>query len=85
MKTAFHQRLRSLKNGSYDVRFGGKHYLLNKQTLLDGDVIKLYAEELGGNDVISLNYYHVSDRWLLKPCEMSDEKVIGFVLGVEIF
>jgi hypothetical protein len=36
---------------------------------------------LAGTDIVSFNLYRVtSDKTLLKPCEMSAEKVVAFVL-----
>jgi hypothetical protein len=54
----------------------------SEETLLDGRLIKIYAEELGGNDIVSGNYYPTLKDGMLKPCEMSDEKVIDFVISV---
>jgi hypothetical protein len=62
----------------------GKRYLLRKETLLEGKLLKVYAEELGGNDVVSGNYYPSMKDGLLKPCEMSDKKVIDFILNIYI-
>jgi hypothetical protein len=78
--TDFFLRLQSLPEGSHDLMFRGRRYLCTKSTLLDGKLIKLYARELGGNDIVSSNYYTTVKGGLLKPCEMSDEKVIDFVL-----
>ncbi len=72
-----HTKITALPNGAYDVEFENRRYLLRKETLLAGKLIKLYAEELGGNDFISLNYY--VEKRLLKPCEMAEEKVTGFI------
>ena len=83
-KKLFHARALSLNDGSYDVFYKKKRYLLSKQTELKGKLIKLYAEELGGNDFISLNYYAEIGEGLLKPCEMPEEKVIDFVLKLEV-
>lgn len=83
MKNNFHDRLSQIKNGSYDVSFENRRYLLRKETQLQGKLIKLYAEELGGNDFISLNYYPHIKGGLLKPCEMPEEKVITFILEHE--
>jgi hypothetical protein len=48
----------------------------------DGQRWKIWAEELGGRDFVSGNAYQLADgRWLFKPCEMPDEKVIDFLLG----
>jgi hypothetical protein len=49
-----------------------------------GREIKLYAEELGGTDLVRFNLYRLSDdQARLKPCEMPEEKVVDFVLGYE--
>ncbi|WP_345975160.1 hypothetical protein [Sulfurimonas sp. HSL3-7] len=77
--SSFHKRLLNLKDGAYDVIYENKRYLLRKETLLNGRLIKAYAEELGGNDFISLNYYPQTLGGLLKPCEMPEEKVISFI------
>lgn len=84
MLTDFHLKLHALKDGAYDVFFKKQRYLLRKETQLKGKLIKLYAEELGGNNFISLNYYPTIKGGLLKPCEMPEEKVIGFVLELRI-
>lgn len=83
-ETAFYTNLLSLPNGANDVRYRGKRYLLRKETLLEGKLLKLYAEELGGNDVVSGNYYPTIKGGILKPCEMSDEKVLDFVLHATV-
>jgi hypothetical protein len=82
--TEFHTRLQTLPNGASYVKYHDKKYLLRKETLLDGKLIKIYAEELGGNDIVSGNYYTTIKEGTLKPCEMSDTKVIDFVLRVEV-
>jgi len=80
----FHTKLIHLNNGAYDVFAFNRRYLLRKETQLNGKLIKLYAEELGGNDFISLNYYPKLQNGLLKPCEMPQEKVIEFILELKI-
>jgi hypothetical protein len=82
--TDFHKRLQTLADGANYVKYNDKKYLLRKETLLDGKLIKVYAEELGGNDIVSGNYYNTIKDGVLKPCEMSDAKVIDFVLRVEV-
>jgi len=79
----FHTTLLKLKDGSYDVFYNEKRYLLSKQTQLNSKLIKLYAKELGANDFISLNYYPNIKGGLLKPCEMPQEKVIDFILNLK--
>ncbi len=80
----FDPKIKALKDGSYDVSYQGKRYLLSKETHLEGKLIKLYAEELGANDFISLNYYPELGGGLLKPCEMPPEKVILFIEEIEL-
>ncbi len=81
--TEFYTNLLAIPNGANDVRYLGKRYLLRKETLLDGKLLKIYAEELGGNDIVSGNYYPSIKGGMLKPCEMSDQKVIDFVLHAD--
>ena len=82
-QTKFYSKLLALPNGANDVYYQDKRYLLRKETLLDGKLIKIYAEELGGNNVVSGNYYPSMKDGMLKPCEMSDEKVLEFVLHAD--
>ncbi|MDR6668957.1 hypothetical protein [Rhizobium sp. 1399] len=50
----------------------------------DGKRIWLYAEDLAGTDIVSFNLYLLeASGSTLKPCEMSSEKVIAFVLGYQ--
>jgi len=83
-QTDFYTKLIALPNGANDVWHKDKRYLLRKETLLEGKLIKIYAEELGGNNIVSGNYYPTLKGGMLKPCEMSDAKVIGFVLEANI-
>ncbi len=81
----FHEKINHLNDGTYDVYFHEKRYLLSKQTLLEGKLIKLYAQELGGKDFISLNYYPEIKEGLLRPCEMPVQKVVDFILELRVF
>jgi len=80
-ETEFYTKLLALPNGVNNVYYLGKRYLLRKETLLEGKLLKVYAEELGGNDIVSGNYYPTMKGGMLKPCEMSDKKVIDFILN----
>lgn len=47
----------------------------------DAAFAKLAEGYREGTDIVSFNLFRVtSDRTLLKPCEMSAEKVVAFVL-----
>jgi len=83
-QTNFYTKLLALPNGANDVLYKDKRYLLTKYTLLEGKLIKIYAEELGANDIVSGNYYPSMKGGMLKPCEMSDAKVIDFVLNATV-
>ncbi len=82
--TEFYTKLLVLPNGANDVIYKNRRYLLRKETLLEGKLLKVYAEELGGNDIVSGNYYPTMKQGMLKPCEMSDKKVINFVLCAQV-
>lgn len=79
---SYRERLRGFPEGAFEGSFQNRRYLIRKETLLEGRLIKLYAEELGGNDFVSLNYYETRSAPLLKPCEMTEEKVIEFIESV---
>lgn len=83
-ETEFYTKLLVLPEGANDVHYLGKRYLLRKETLLEGKLLKVYAEELGGNDIVSGNYYPTMKGGMLKPCEMSDKKVIDFILSAKV-
>jgi hypothetical protein len=81
MPNTFQIRLKSIPNGAHYVYFKGQKYLLTKETFVGGKTIKLFARSLQGTDIISLNYYMTQKGDILKPCEMSQKKVIDFVIG----
>lgn len=71
--------------GGYGGSYQGKRYRITKTVMATGRSQKLEAEELGGNDYISFNLYRLAGgEPLLKPCEMTAEKVIAFVEGVAV-
>lgn len=62
----------------------GNPYGITKTRFNQGKSLKLYAEELGGSDFISLNYYCTTKGVHLKPCEMPKAKVVHFLNHLEI-
>ncbi|AWV98793.1 peptide methionine sulfoxide reductase [Arcticibacterium luteifluviistationis] len=62
----------------------GRKYGITKTLFNNGQSVKLYAEELGGTDFVSLNYYSTSKKEILRPCEMPADKVIDFLKKVEL-
>lgn len=75
--------LNKIKEGYSEGSYNIKRYGITKTVYNNGKSIKLYAEELGGNDFISLNYYITQSKELLKPCEMPELKVIDFLKNVK--
>jgi hypothetical protein len=68
--------------GYFTARYAGRRYGVTRSIHARGKSMKLWAEELGGADRISLNIYAPpSGDPALKPCEMPLDKVTGFVLG----
>ena len=72
-------RLHRFPIGYSEVFYKNKKYGVTRTDYNLGKSIKLYAEELGGNDFISLNYYSTAKGEFLKPCEMPEQKVISFL------
>jgi len=63
------------------VVFEGRRYGLSRVTRAGGRSISVFAEELGGTDVVSANVYRTSTGELLKPCEMPATRVLAFLTG----
>ncbi len=82
---AFVAKFDAMPEGGYGGTFEDKRYRITKTLMATGRSQKLQAEELGGKDYVSFNLYRLADGTaLLKPCEMPEEKVMAFVLGVQI-
>jgi hypothetical protein len=61
------------------VSYEGRAYGLSRTTRAAGHSISIYAEELGGTDVVSANIYRPASGDVLKPCEMPAPKVLAFL------
>ncbi|MEO1413634.1 MAG: peptide methionine sulfoxide reductase [Bacteroidota bacterium] len=71
----------NIPQGYSEVQYQGKTYSLTRSDFNKGKSLKIFAEELGGTDFISFNYYLTQEKDYLKPCEMPDQKVIDFLIG----
>lgn len=72
----------TLAEGYSEGVYEGRRYGLIVRRSEDGRRNSLFARELAGNDIVSFNLYRVtSGETSLKPCEMSSEKVVAFVLN----
>jgi peptide-methionine (S)-S-oxide reductase len=61
------------------VEYDGRRYGVTRAIHTRGRSESVYAEALDGSDVVSANLYRVDGDDLLKPCEMSSEKVVDFL------
>lgn len=73
------QKIRMLSIGYSKVTYRDKKYGVTRTDFNNGNSHKVYAEQLGGNDFISLNYYVTRTAERLKPCEMPEKKVTDFL------
>lgn len=81
----FQRSLARLPTGFCRVQFEGDTWGVTVRRSRDQSRIWLYAEQLSGNDVVSFNLYLPSMRRpVLKPCEMSFQKVIKFVIDFQL-
>lgn len=71
--------LAGIPTGWTRVEVGGRAYGLTRTDRVGGATVTLYAEELGGADVISANVRRTADGDVLRPCEMPAEKVLEFL------
>lgn len=78
------QFIQKLPEGYSEGTYNAMKYGLTKTTFNNGKSFKIYGEELGGKDYISLNYYITEEKEILKPCEMSKQKVILFLQHVHL-
>jgi hypothetical protein len=74
----------ALPFGTFTGTAYDRRYVVVKSGFTGGASQKLVAEELGGKDYISLNLYRTRSGALLRPCEMAEAKVIGFVLDLRV-
>lgn len=79
---AFERALAHFADGYSRGVFDGRRWGVTVRRSPDQKRIWLYAEDLAGTDIISFNLYRSEKSGTaLKPCEMSSDKVIAFVLG----
>lgn len=77
------QHVERIPEGWSIVVFDGRRFALTRTTRVGGRSVTLFAEELGGTDVVSANIYRTTRAHLLKSCEMPDIKVLEFLRGWE--
>lgn len=58
--------------------YQGRHYGVTRTVSAGGRIEKIFAQQLGGTDIVSANLY-LGDRF--RPCEMPGEQVVSFLSG----
>ncbi len=76
--------IHKLPIGYSEVFYTDIKYGVTRTDYNSGKSIKIYAEELGGTNFISLNFYITSSNEILKPCEMPERKVIHFLQNLKM-
>jgi hypothetical protein len=71
----------NISKGYSEVLYNNRKYGVTRVDFNDGKSLKTFAQELGGTDFISFNYYITKKKSYLKPCEMPEEKVRDFLLN----
>jgi hypothetical protein len=74
----------ALPEGWSEVTYAGRRYGLTKITRAGGRSSSVYAEQLGGADVVSPNVYRTISGHVLKPCEMPAATVLDFLRGASV-
>lgn len=77
-------RIEQLPLGYTEVVYQGRTYRVVRTDFNEGRSVKVLAEELGGPDFISFNFYKTQSQDLLKPCEMPAQKVRAFLMGYRL-
>ncbi len=73
------EKIATIPIGSSEMWINNKKYLVTRKDFNNGKSTKVYAEELGGTDFISFNFYLTQKGVQLKPCEMPIQKVLDFL------
>ena len=68
-------------DGWSEATYDGRRYGVARVARAGGRAVSVYAEELGGTDVVSTNVYVTAGGEELRPCEMPAEKVLSFLRG----
>lgn len=73
------RHIQQIPLGYSEVVYQNKKYSLTRRNFNDGKSTKVFAQELGGKDFISFNWYWTAKGEQLKPCEMPTQKVLDFL------
>ena len=73
--------LERVPEGWTEVGYAGRRWGLRRSSRAGGAAVSVYAEELGGTDVVSANLYRTGTGLALRPCEMPAAAVLAFLRG----
>lgn len=71
--------LHRIPQGYFQGTFRSARWAVTKTVHNNGRSVKIFAEELGGKEFVSCNFYQTTAGWSSKPCEMPLEKVQRFL------
>jgi hypothetical protein len=71
--------LRAIPEGWTCVEVDGQAWGVTRVTRAGGKVISVNAERLGDTEQLGANVWITSDGSVLRPCEVSAEKVLQFL------
>jgi peptide-methionine (S)-S-oxide reductase len=77
------EKIQQLPIGYSKTMYEEKTYGITRKDFNKGRSIKVYAEELGGKNYISFNFYSTRTSESIKPCEMEIQKIIHFLMNHE--
>ncbi len=84
MNSSILNSIKKIPEGYSEGIYNDRKYGITKTIFNNGNSFKVYGEELGGSDFISLNYYITKTKEVIKPCEMPEQKVVHFLKNVII-
>ncbi|MFK7811714.1 MAG: peptide methionine sulfoxide reductase [Maribacter sp.] len=84
MKNPILKNIEKIPEGYSEGMYSNRKYGITKTLFNGGNSLKVYGEELGGTNFISLNYYITKKKDLIKPCEMPEQKVVHFLKNVVV-
>ena len=73
--------LARVPEGWTEVGYANRRWGLRGTSRVGAAAVSVYAEQLGGTDVVSANVYRTGSGLALRPCEMPAATVLAFLRG----
>lgn len=67
------------------MTYAGHRWGVTRSVQVGGRTESVYAEQLGGEEIVSANLYRLAAGAVLKPCEMPAERVLAFLRDARPF